>query len=113
MYVRLAFAVAAHLEAQILLVDEVLAVGDTEFQKKCLAKMHDVSRAGRTVVFISHSMAAISLLCPRALWVHQGNVIADGPSDKVVAKYSANPDGPPQDGNSASLNGAQEKALVV
>ena len=63
MYVRLAFAVAAHLEPEILVVDEVLAVGDAEFQKKCLGKMHDVSRGGRTVLFVSHNMAAVQALC--------------------------------------------------
>jgi lipopolysaccharide transport system ATP-binding protein len=95
MYVRLAFAVAAHLEAEILLVDEVLAVGDTEFQQKCLGKMHDASQAGKTVIFISHSMHAISRLCPRALWLHEGQLIADGRADKVIAKYAANPNGLP------------------
>ena len=88
MYVRLAFAVAAHLDPEILFVDEVLAVGDTEFQKKCLGKMHDVSQAGRTVIFISHSMEAISRLCPRAIWLHEGQLIVDGPSDAVIAQYS-------------------------
>src|SRR3982751_148608 len=95
MYVRLAFAVAAHLEAQILLVDEVLAVGDAEFQKKCLGKMHDVSEAGKTVVFISHAMHAISRLCRRALWINEGHLVADGPADDVIAKYSADPNGTP------------------
>ncbi len=66
MYVRLAFAVAAHLEPEILVVDEVLAVGDAEFQKKCLGKMQDVASGGRTVLFVSHNMAAISALCDRA-----------------------------------------------
>ncbi len=65
MYVRLAFAVAAHLEPEILLVDEVLAVGDAEFQQKCLGKMQDVTRAGRTVIFVSHNLAAVRSLCPR------------------------------------------------
>jgi lipopolysaccharide transport system ATP-binding protein len=94
MYVRLAFSVAAHLEAQILLIDEVLAVGDAEFQKKCLGKMHDVSQAGKTVIFISHAMHAISRLCRRALWIHDGQLVADGAADEVIAKYSANPNGP-------------------
>jgi lipopolysaccharide transport system ATP-binding protein len=88
MYVRLAFAVAAHLEAQILLVDEVLAVGDAEFQKKCLGKMHDVSRDGKTVVFVSHAMNAISRLCPRALWLQEGRVMADGAATEVIARYT-------------------------
>jgi homopolymeric O-antigen transport system ATP-binding protein len=101
MYVRLAFAVAAHLEAQILLVDEVLAVGDTEFQKKCFGKMHDVSQAGKTVILISHSMEAISRLCPRALWLNEGRLIADGAAGEVIGKYSANPNGFPPDRLSA------------
>jgi homopolymeric O-antigen transport system ATP-binding protein len=96
MYVRLAFAVAAHLEAQILLVDEVLAVGDAEFQKKCLGKMHDVSEAGKTVIFISHAMHAIARLCPRAIWLHNGTLIADGPAGDVMAQYASNPDGLPE-----------------
>ena len=78
MYVRLAFAVAAHLEPEILIVDEVLAVGDAEFQKKCLGKMHDVSRGGRTVLFVSHNMAAVQALCQRAIWLDGGRVAADG-----------------------------------
>lgn len=88
MYVRLAFAVAAHLQPEILLVDEVLAVGDVEFQKKCLGKMHDVSQAGRTVIFISHMMDAIAQLCPRAIWLRHGQLVADGPSSDVIAKYA-------------------------
>jgi lipopolysaccharide transport system ATP-binding protein len=94
MYVRLAFAVAAHLEAQILLVDEVLAVGDAEYQNKCLGKMHDIAQAGKTVIFISHAMHAISTLCPRALWLHEGHLVADGPAAEVIADYTANPGGP-------------------
>src|SRR5919106_2047666 len=71
MFVRLAFAVAAHLEPDILIVDEVLAVGDAEFQKKCLGKMHEVSRGGRTVLFVSHNMSAIQTLCNRAIWLEK------------------------------------------
>jgi homopolymeric O-antigen transport system ATP-binding protein len=89
MYVRLAFAVAAHLEPEILLVDEVLAVGDAEFQKKCLGKMQHVVREGRTVVFVSHNMAAIKGLCPRAIWFAGGRLAADGPADDVVDRYLA------------------------
>src|SRR5262249_54449439 len=70
MYVRLAFAVAAHLEPEILLVDEVLAVGDAAFQKKCLGKMGDVAKEGRTVLFVSHNMAAIQALCETGLWIN-------------------------------------------
>jgi lipopolysaccharide transport system ATP-binding protein len=87
MYVRLAFAVAAHLEPEILLVDEVLAVGDAEFQKKCLGKMQAVVSDGRTVLFVSHSMAAVKGLCRRGLWIDQGRLAADGPVDDVVDRY--------------------------
>jgi lipopolysaccharide transport system ATP-binding protein len=87
MQVRLAFAVAAHLESEILLVDEVLAVGDARFQRKCMAKMEDVGRQGRTVLFVSHSMPAITRLCGRALLFDEGRFLADGPSPEVVGKY--------------------------
>ena len=87
MYMRLAFSVAAHLEPDILLVDEVLAVGDSEFQKKCLGRMSDFSTAGRTVLFVSHSMPTIFRLCPRVILLDRGGVVADGPSTAVVGKY--------------------------
>ena len=88
MYVRLAFAVAAHLEPEILIVDEVLAVGDAEFQKKCLGKMGDVaSREGRTVLFVSHNMGAINLLCSRAILMRKGILVSDGPTNEVVRRY--------------------------
>jgi lipopolysaccharide transport system ATP-binding protein len=87
MYVRLAFAVAAHLEPEILLVDEVLAVGDTEFQKKCLGKMHDVAEGGRTVLFVSHNMAAVLSLCSRAVLLHDGRVTQSGAANDVVDQY--------------------------
>ena len=87
MYVRLAFAVGAHLEPEILIVDEVLAVGDLQFQKKCLSKMHDIGDHGRTVLFVSHNMSAITRLCPRAILLENGKVIADGPSHEVVSAY--------------------------
>ncbi len=87
MYVRLAFAVAAHLEPEILLVDEVLAVGDAAFQKKCLDKMAETAREGRTVLFISHNMVAVNSLCKRVIWVDGGEVIADGASPEIVTKY--------------------------
>jgi lipopolysaccharide transport system ATP-binding protein len=87
MQTRLGFAVAAHLDSEILLVDEVLAVGDTNFQKKCLNKMHDVSQQGRTVVFISHNMSAVIRLCPRAILLDHGRVVCDGPSQEVASKY--------------------------
>ncbi len=87
MGVRLAFSVAAHLEPEILLVDEVLAVGDAEFQNKCLGKMEDVARYGRTVLFVSHNMSAISRLCKRGIWMDDGRVAEDGPVDKVIQAY--------------------------
>lgn len=88
MYVRLAFAVAAHLEPDILIVDEVLAVGDAEFQKKCLGKMHDVSqKEGRTILFVSHSMQAITNLCDKAMWLQKGKLMNIGSSTEVVNKY--------------------------
>ncbi len=89
MYVRLAFAVAAHLEPEILLVDEVLAVGDINFQKKCLAKMDDVARAGRTVVLVSHQMNQIRRLCDRAVWVDDGSIRLAGPAHEVVSAYES------------------------
>ncbi|HEY1662533.1 MAG TPA: ABC transporter ATP-binding protein [Verrucomicrobiae bacterium] len=88
MYVRLAFAVAAHLEPEILIVDEVLAVGDAEFQKKCLGKMQDVAeKEGRTVLFVSHNMAAVNRLCQTAVLMEGGNVAAQGGTASVIAKY--------------------------
>lgn len=89
MYVRLAFAVAAHLEPEILLVDEVLAVGDVAFQKKCLGKMGDVAKGGRTVLFVSHNMSSIINLCQRAILLNAGKVMKDGPSAEVVQHYLA------------------------
>lgn len=87
MQTRLAFAVAAHLEPEILLVDEVLAVGDASFQKKCLGKMKDVAHNGRTIVFVSHAMAAVNALCRRAIMLRHGSIALDGPSDEVTAAY--------------------------
>lgn len=88
MYVRLAFAVAAHLEPDILIVDEVLAVGDADFQKKCLGKMNDASRTeGRTILFVSHNMQAINNLCKKAMFLHQGRLMDFGPTDKVINRY--------------------------
>jgi hypothetical protein len=87
MYVRLAFAVAAHLEPEILLVDEVLAVGDIKFQKKCLGKMGDVAKAGRTVVLVSHQMNQIRRLCNRAVWMDRGGVRRDGNTSEVLGAY--------------------------
>jgi lipopolysaccharide transport system ATP-binding protein len=87
MSVRLAFAVAAHLEPEVLLVDEVLAVGDAEFQRRCLGRMEDLSQSGRTVLFVSHQMQAVSQLCDRAIWLERGEILLDGPSSEVVARY--------------------------
>ncbi len=87
MYVRLAFAVAAHLEPEILLVDEVLSVGDAAFQKKCLGKIGSVVQAGRTVLFVSHNMAAIRELCPSSIWIHHGRIQARGSSADVIQQY--------------------------
>ena len=89
MYVRLAFAVAAHLEPEILIVDEVLAVGDAAFQRKCLGKMGDVAGEGRTVLFVSHNMAAITRLCRLGIWLDRGQLKEVGPADDVVARYFA------------------------
>ena len=89
MYVRLAFAVAAHLEPEILLVDEVLAVGDINFHKKCLGKMGDVARAGRTVVLVSHQMNQMRRLCNRVVWVDGGTIREDGDTQKTVSAYEA------------------------
>jgi len=89
MYVRLAFAVAAHLEPEILIVDEVLAVGDAEFQKKCLGKMSEVAGHGRTVLFVSHNMAAVENLCPSSMLLDAGRLVARGPTSEVIAAYTA------------------------
>ncbi len=87
MFLRLAFAVAAHLEPEILVVDEVLAVGDASFQRKCLGKMSDVARQGRTVLFVSHNMGAIQGLCNRAIWLANGKIVGQGETHRVVGEY--------------------------
>ncbi len=87
MYLRLAFAVAAHLEPEILIVDEVLAVGDASFQKKCLGKMSGVAKEGRTIFFVSHNMPAVTRLCERVICLNEGKLCADGPSHEVVKAY--------------------------
>jgi lipopolysaccharide transport system ATP-binding protein len=91
MYMRLAFAVAAHLESEILLVDEVLAVGDVDFQTKCLGKMGAVANDGRTILFVSHNMAAVQTLCKRVIALDHGNVYEDGPAETVIRHYLAAP----------------------
>lgn len=87
MKVRLAFAVAAHLEPEILLIDEVLAVGDAQFQKKCINKMEDVGQQGRTVIFVSHNMPAVARLCQRVILLENGRILTDGPCHEVVGAY--------------------------
>lgn len=89
MYVRLAFAVAAHLEPEILIVDEVLAVGDSQFQQKCLGKLQSVAVGGRTVIFVSHHMPSVQRLCSRAIYLASGRVREDGPTEAIVAGYTA------------------------
>jgi len=91
MYVRLAFAVAAHLEPEILIVDEVLAVGDTQFQSKCLGKMQDVAQDGRTVLFVSHNMAAVRQLCTSAILLQKGQLVMTGTGEQVVSRFLSNP----------------------
>ncbi|HEX9986612.1 MAG TPA: ABC transporter ATP-binding protein [Thermoanaerobaculia bacterium] len=88
MYVRLAFAVAAHLTPEILLVDEVLAVGDMEFQRRCLGRMNEVARSGRTVFFVSHNLASIEALCARSILMSGGQIVEDGPTAQVLARYT-------------------------
>jgi lipopolysaccharide transport system ATP-binding protein len=87
MYVRLAFGVAAHLDPEILVVDEVLAVGDIAFQRKCLGKMSEVTKGGRTILFVSHNMQAIRSLCPRSILIEDGRLVADGATDRVASLY--------------------------
>src|ERR1043165_6192809 len=90
MIVLLAFAVAAHLEPEILLIDEVLAVGDFAFQKKCLSKMNEVAKHGRTVLFVSHDLGAVNGLCTRAILLHDGQIIKAGATEEVTAHYLNN-----------------------
>jgi lipopolysaccharide transport system ATP-binding protein len=87
MYVRLAFAVAAHLEPEILFVDEVLSVGDAEFQRRCLGRMEELANTGRTVVFVSHTLPAVAQLCDRAIWIDSGRVVGDGRAPELIASY--------------------------
>ena len=87
MYVRLAFSVAAHFEPEVILVDEVLSVGDAEFQRRCLGRMEEFGNTGRTVVFVSHALGAIAQLCDRAIWIDGGLVVGDGPAAEVIANY--------------------------
>jgi lipopolysaccharide transport system ATP-binding protein len=104
MYVRLAFAVAAHLEPEILLVDEVLAVGDAAFQKKCLGKMGDVAKEGRTVLFVSHNMGSIERLCKRALLIDAGTLVFEDVTSNVVSRYLSQ--------DTAEINGFEQTATT-
>jgi len=104
MQMRLAFAVAAHFEPQILLVDEVLAVGDLAFQKKCLGKMDEVAQTGRTILFVSHQMSQIRRLCQRVIWIDRGCVREDGPAGEVVSAYEAAQMEPEASGNRCFLH---------
>lgn len=105
MYVRLAFAVASHLDPEILLIDEVLAVGDMDFQKKCLGRMNEVARDGRTVLFVSHSLPMISSLCSSCILLDSGRVVAHGPTQDIVLKYQTG-----TDVNSARIDFRKKKA---
>ena len=87
MRVRLAFSVAAHLEPEILLIDEVLAVGDIEFQEKCLSKIDSISGSGRTILFVSHNMSAVQELCERSILLSSGEILIDDQTDKVINHY--------------------------
>jgi lipopolysaccharide transport system ATP-binding protein len=101
MYTRLAFSVAAHLETEILLVDEVLAVGDAQFQRKCLGRMGEIAKGGRTVIFVSHNMSALRSLCTHAVWLEGGTVARTGGTEEVMAAYQ---DSIEERGDSASLD---------
>ena len=114
MQVRLAFAVAAHLEPEVLIVDEVLAVGDAEFQKKCLGRMRDVARgSGRTVLFVSHNMDAVQRLCSRAILLERGGVVAAGATPGIVAQYLARADAPSSAGSWIDLSRVERSGSAV
>jgi len=87
MYMRLAFSVAVHMDTEILFVDEVLAVGDVAFQQKCLKKIQAIMQEGRTIIFVSHSMAAVAQLCKRVILIDRGHIVHDGPSEEVISEY--------------------------
>jgi lipopolysaccharide transport system ATP-binding protein len=110
MQLRLAFAVAAHLEPEILVIDEVLAVGDAEFQKKCLGKMDEVSRSGRTVLFVSHNLAAVRQLCKRGLIIEQGQIKFDNTIDKAIDYYENNAS---KVGNAVWINQVDKKPKIL
>ncbi|MGZ5089219.1 MAG: ABC transporter ATP-binding protein [Usitatibacter sp.] len=113
MYVRLAFAVAAHMEPEILIVDEVLAVGDADFQRKCMGKMHDVSAGGRTILFVSHNMAAIKSLTTRGIVLAHGNVAYDGPSEAAIDFYAQQSRTPGTTAGAVTRGGAHTRVTTV
>jgi lipopolysaccharide transport system ATP-binding protein len=113
MYVRLGFAVAAHLDPDILLVDEVLAVGDLSFQRRCLNRMNDVAQTGRTVIFVSHQMTAIRRLCNRTIWLEAGRIKDFGPTGEVVARYESESLGSSVPGGAESHEGLTYKARYL
>ena len=113
MYVRLAFAVAAHLDPEILVVDEVLAVGDLSFQKKCLGKMGEVSRSGRTVLFVSHNMPAVENLCTRGIVLHQGTLHYDGGPRDAIQYYLNSLSTVSGTGHRVELNGVGDRRSIV
>jgi lipopolysaccharide transport system ATP-binding protein len=113
MYVRLGFAVAAHLDPDILLVDEVLAVGDLSFQRRCLNRMNDVAQTGRTVIFVSHQMTAIRRLCNRTIWLEAGRIKDFGPTGEVVARYESESLGGASPGGAGSHEGVTYKARYL
>jgi lipopolysaccharide transport system ATP-binding protein len=113
MYVRLGFAVAAHLDPEILLVDEVLAVGDLSFQRRCLNRMSDVAQAGRTVIFVSHQMSAIRRLCNRTIWLEAGRIRDFGPTGEVVARYESESLGAAGQAASDSHQGTAYRARFI
>ena len=92
MYVRLAFSLAVHVEPKILLIDEVLAVGDEAFQRKCVEKVRDLSREGMTVVFVSHDLDLVQKICPRSVWLHHGSIVSQGPTSEAIKDYLAQVD---------------------
>ena len=101
MYVRLAFSLAVHVEPEILLIDEALAVGDESFQRKCLSRVRDLEAQVRTIVFVSHDLELVRRVCRRTIWLHEGRIAADGPTDEVISRYlaaedlkSGGPEGP-------------------
>ncbi|MEZ6139610.1 MAG: ABC transporter ATP-binding protein [Zavarzinella sp.] len=113
MVVRLAFAIAAHLQPEVLIVDEVLAVGDAQFQKKCLGKMKDVSQEGRTILFVSHDMHAVRRLCHRAVLLSKGEVVQVGPTAEVIATYLAREAVVVPPGQQVDLSNTRRKGLLT